>query len=128
MKRIKVLSKPKQLTINDLLEYDGIEMYMRIFTKDCSIIKQTGDLLLIKIGEHYTVALVRSNDAYGKEFYEKEVFLSLADARIYFNRYIEKIINYHSEVNPTDKLLNIADEVTKYILGKNTNTNTINLK
>jgi len=126
MKRIKVLSKPKQLTINDLLEYDGIEMYMRIFTKDCSIIKQTGDLLLIKIGEHYTVALVRSNDAYGKEFYEKEVFLSLADARIYFNRYIEKIINYHSEVNPTDKLLNIADEVTKYILGKNTNT--INLK
>ena len=126
MKRIKVLSKPKQLTINDLLEYDGIEMYMRIFSKDCSIIKQTGDLLLIKIGEHYTVALVRSNDAYGKEFYEKEVFLSLADARIYFNRYIEKIINYHSEVNPTDKLLNIADEVTKYILGKNTNT--INLK
>jgi hypothetical protein len=117
MKRIKVLSKPKQLTINDLLEYDGIEMYMRIFTKDCSIIKQTGDLLLIKIGSHYTVALVRSNDAYPKEFYEKEVFLSLADARIYFNRYIEKIINYHSEVNPTDKLLNIADEVTKYILG-----------
>lgn len=121
MKRTKLLTKPKQLTINDLLEFDGIEMYMRIFHRDCSIIKQTGNLLLIKIGKHYTVALVRTSanalsDAYGKEFFEKEVFLSLADARIYFNRYIDRIINYHAEVNPTDKLLNIAEEIKSYIL------------